>query len=65
MCLAGRPLRFSDMPGGACAAIVADAVRFCRLAADRVTPAGRDVSVTGSAARAAAVLAVATTLALD
>jgi hypothetical protein len=54
-----------DVPAGAFAAIVADAVGFCHLVADRVTPAGRDVSVTGGAARAAAVLAVATTLALD
>jgi len=45
--------------------IVADAVGFCRLAANRVTPAGLDPYVTGDQDRAAAVLAVAATLALD
>jgi uncharacterized protein (TIGR03083 family) len=45
--------------------IVTDAVGFCRLAANRIAPAELDVSVTGDPARAAAVLAAATTLALD
>jgi uncharacterized protein (TIGR03083 family) len=45
--------------------IVADAVEFCRLAANRVTPADLDPYVTGDQDRAAAVLAVASTLALD
>jgi hypothetical protein len=52
-------------PAAASVAIVTDAVGFCRLAANRVTPADLDVSVTGDSARAAAVLAAATTLALD
>jgi uncharacterized protein (TIGR03083 family) len=45
--------------------IVADAVGFCRLAANRVTTADLDPYVTGDQDRAAAVLAAATTLALD
>jgi len=52
-------------PAAASVAIVTDAVGFCRLAANRVTPADLDVSVTGDPARAAAVLAAAATLALD
>jgi uncharacterized protein (TIGR03083 family) len=52
-------------PAAASVAIVTDAVAFCRLAANRVTPADLDVSVTGDPVRAAAVLAAATTLALD
>ena len=52
-------------PAAASVAIVTDAVDFCRLAANRVAPADLDVSVTGDPARAAAVLAAATTLALD
>ncbi len=45
--------------------IVADAVGFCRLAANRITPADLEPYVTGDQDRAAAVLAAATTLALD
>ena len=52
-------------PAPASVAIVTDAVGFCRLAANRVTPADLDVSVTGDPVRAVAVLAAATTLALD
>jgi uncharacterized protein (TIGR03083 family) len=52
-------------PAAATVAIVADAVGFCRLAANRLTPDDLDVTVTGDPARAAAVLAAATTLALD
>jgi hypothetical protein len=52
-------------PAAASVAIVTDAVGFCRLAANRVTPADLDVSVTGDPARVAAILAAATTLALD
>jgi uncharacterized protein (TIGR03083 family) len=52
-------------PAAASVAIVADAVAFCRLVANRVAPADLDVSVTGDPARAAAVLTAATTLALD
>jgi uncharacterized protein (TIGR03083 family) len=52
-------------PGAASVAIVTDAVGFCRLAANRITPAELDVSVTGDPARAAAVLFAVSTLALD
>jgi len=52
-------------PAAASVAIVTDVVGFCRLAANRATPADLDVDVTGDPARAAAVLAAATTLALD
>ena len=52
-------------PAASSVAIVTDAVAFCRLAANRVTPADLDVSITGDPARAAAVLTAATTLALD
>jgi uncharacterized protein (TIGR03083 family) len=45
--------------------IVTDAVGFCRLAANRVTPAGLGPHITGDAGRAAGVLAAAPTLALD
>jgi uncharacterized protein (TIGR03083 family) len=45
--------------------IVTDAVGFCRLVANRVTPADLDVHVTGDPACAAEVLTAATTLALD
>ena len=55
----------SGPPAAASVAIVTDAVGFCRLAANRVTPAELDVSVTGDPARAAAVLFAVTTLALD
>ncbi len=46
-------------------AIVTDAVGFCRLAGNRVTPDELDVHITGDSGRAADVLAAATTLALD
>jgi uncharacterized protein (TIGR03083 family) len=46
-------------------AIVADAVGFCRLAANRATPDGLDLYITGDPDRAAAVLAAASTLGLD
>jgi uncharacterized protein (TIGR03083 family) len=55
----GRP------PAPAAVAIVTDAVGFCRLAANRITPADLDVHITGDPARATAVLAAAATLALD
>ena len=42
-----------------------DAVGFCRLAANRVTPAELGPYVTGDEGRAVSVLAAATTLALD
>ena len=46
-------------------AIVTDAVGFCRLAGNRVTPAELDVHITGDSGRAVGVLAAAATLALD
>jgi uncharacterized protein (TIGR03083 family) len=46
-------------------AIVTDAVGFCRLAANRVTPAELGPHITGDEGRAVSVLAAATTLALD
>ncbi len=46
-------------------AIVTDAVGFCRLAGNRVTPDELDVHITGDSGRAADVLAAATALALD
>ena len=45
--------------------IVSDAVDFCRLVANRATPAGLDLHIAGDAGRAAAVLAAAPVLALD
>ena len=45
--------------------IVTDAVGFCRLAANRVTPAGLDSHIAGDQDGAAVVLAAAATLALD
>jgi hypothetical protein len=45
--------------------IVTDALGFCRLAANRITPAELDPYVTGDLDRAAEVLAAACTLALD
>ena len=52
-------------PAPAAVSIVADAVGFCRLVANRATPADLDLHVTGDAARAAGVLAAASALALD
>ena len=45
--------------------VVTDAVGFCRLVANRVTPADLDLHVTGDPGRAAGVLAAASVLALD
>ena len=45
--------------------IVADAVRFCRLVADRIGPAALGAHVTGAAAIASTVLTGAAALALD
>jgi uncharacterized protein (TIGR03083 family) len=52
-------------PGRAAVTIVTDAVGFCRLVANRVTPAELDPHITGDQGRAAAVLAAASALALD
>jgi len=46
-------------------AIVADAVGFCRLVADRITPADLGAQVSGAAGAADVVLAGAAALALD
>ena len=45
--------------------IIADAAGFCRLVANRVTPADLDLHITGDPGRAAGVLAAASALALD
>ena len=45
--------------------MVTDAVGFCRLAANWITLADLDVHVTGDPGHATAVLAAASTLALD
>ena len=47
-------------PAGESLAIVADAVGFCRLAANRVTPAELGPHITGDEGRAVSVLAAAT-----
>jgi uncharacterized protein (TIGR03083 family) len=54
------------LPGPAArVSIVADAVRFCRLVANRAAPAGIDADITGDHDVAAGILAAAATLALD
>jgi hypothetical protein len=45
--------------------IVTGAVAFCRLVANRATPAELDLHITGDAGRAARILAAAPALALD
>jgi uncharacterized protein (TIGR03083 family) len=45
--------------------IVADAVGFCQLVANRITPAELGPHITGDTGRAAEILAATTTLALD
>jgi uncharacterized protein (TIGR03083 family) len=52
-------------PPAAEVAIVTDAVGFCRLVANRVTPGHLSLHITGDPDRAATVLAAAATLALD
>ncbi len=52
-------------PPAQAVAIVTDAVGFCQLAANRITPAGLDLHITGDPGRAAEVLAAAPALALD
>jgi uncharacterized protein (TIGR03083 family) len=52
-------------PAPASVGIVADAVEFCRLVANRAAPGGLDLHITGDPDRAAMVLAAASTLALD
>jgi hypothetical protein len=52
-------------PGPARVSVVADAVRFCRLVANRATPAGIGADITGDHDVASGILAAAATLALD
>jgi hypothetical protein len=52
-------------PPSPAVAIVADAVGFCRLVGNRITPASLGPHVTGDPDRACAVLAAASALALD
>jgi hypothetical protein len=52
-------------PGPAEVSIVADAVGFCRLVSDRMTPAELDPYIAGDRDQAAGVLTAAATLALD
>jgi uncharacterized protein (TIGR03083 family) len=54
-----------DAPEPASVAIVTDVVGFCRLAANRATPADLDLYVAGDRAHAAGVLAATSALALD
>jgi hypothetical protein len=54
-----------EAPEPATIAIVTDVVDFCRLAANRLSPADLDMQVTGDPGRAAGVLAAAAALALD
>jgi hypothetical protein len=53
----------SDRPGSV--GIVTGAVGFCRLVANRATPAELDLHITGDHGRAARILAAASALALD
>jgi uncharacterized protein (TIGR03083 family) len=55
----------ADTRSAAAIGIVTDALGFCRLVANRVTPAGLDAHVTGDPGRAEALLTAATALALD
>jgi uncharacterized protein (TIGR03083 family) len=54
-----------DVSEPATIGIVTDVVDFCRLAANRLDPAGLDIHVTGDQGRAAGVLAAVSALALD
>jgi len=58
-------IQIGQDPPATATGIVTDAVSFCRLAANRVTPASLDAHITGDPARAAAILAAAAALALD
>jgi Mycothiol maleylpyruvate isomerase N-terminal domain len=61
----GEPVAGDASPAPADVVIVADAVEFCQLVANRAAVARLDLHVTGDQGRAAAVLAAASTLALD
>jgi uncharacterized protein (TIGR03083 family) len=54
-----------DHPAAAPVVIVTGAVGFCRLVANRATPADLDLHITGDAGRAAGILTAASALALD
>jgi uncharacterized protein (TIGR03083 family) len=54
-----------DGAAPAAVSIVTDAVGFCQLVANRITPGDLDVHITGDPGHATAVLAAASTLALD
>jgi uncharacterized protein (TIGR03083 family) len=54
-----------DQAAPAPVGIVTDAVGFCRLVANRATPADLDLHITGDAGQAARILAAASALALD
>jgi hypothetical protein len=54
-----------DTPSPAAVSIVADAVGFCRLVANRIRPGDLDLHVIGDSRHVAPVLAAARTLALD
>ena len=59
------PSATACLPDPASIRIVTNAVGFCWLVANRVTPADLDLHVTGDPGRAAGVLAAASALALD
>jgi len=54
-----------DAAAPAAVSIVTDAVGFCQLVANRITPGDLDVHVTGDSGHATAMLVAASTLALD
>jgi uncharacterized protein (TIGR03083 family) len=54
-----------SLPGPERLAIVADAVEFCRLVANRARPAELDLHITGDHGTATGILTAATALALD
>jgi hypothetical protein len=54
-----------DEPEPASIVIVTDVVGFCRLAANRLSPADLDLHVTGDRSRASGVLVAVSALALD
>ncbi len=54
-----------DEDAPACVSIVADAVGFCRLVANRIAPGDLELHTTGDPGHVTAVLEAACTLALD
>jgi uncharacterized protein (TIGR03083 family) len=59
------PVGGDSPPASVTVGIVADAVEFCRLLANRITPGALRPHISGNADRAAMVLATASLLALD